>query len=116
MLGATGEGRAAMHVKTTTTPSERLTAARLVSGLDQHTMARLLRKNRNTISSWERGHTEPTISAVIRWAAITGVSLHWIAYWEDCECPGASPAHAAVGLSSPLGTADGFPKPAVRRP
>ena len=48
-------------------------------------MAELLGVSRNTIGNWERGVTDPPLSAVIKWAQITGRSLDWIAFGDEDE-------------------------------
>lgn len=76
------------------TPAQRMTRARLFVGLEQADMAELLGKSRNTISAWERGVNDPPLSAVAKWARITGRSIDWIV-WGDDETPTAS----AMGVS-----------------
>lgn len=83
-----------MSTVTEVTPAERMTRSRLFVGLDQTAMAELLGKSRNTISAWERGVSEPPLSAIAAWARITGRSIDWIA-WGDEETPTAS----AMGVS-----------------
>ena len=53
------------------TVAGRLRVARLAVGRDQSEMAMLLGVSRNTVSSWERGITEPNVSQFIAWARET---------------------------------------------
>lgn len=63
----------------TWTLSERLKRSRLLAGLDQKDIAERLGVNRSTVSFWESGHTEPSASNFVRWAAVTGQPLEWLA-------------------------------------
>lgn len=59
----------------TWTPGDEIRKAREIAGMDQQALADQLGVSRPTISKWERGRTEPTIS---QWRAImraTGVQL-----------------------------------------
>lgn len=77
-----------LKTKVATTANERMTRGRLWIGLDQAEMADLMGYSRNTISNWERGVSEPPFSAMVKWAAITGRSLDWIAFGDrDDEAP-----------------------------
>ncbi|WP_430736352.1 helix-turn-helix transcriptional regulator [Microbacterium esteraromaticum] len=53
------------------TVAGRLKVSRFAVGLDQSQMAALLGVSRTTVSSWERGMTEPNVSQFIGWARIT---------------------------------------------
>lgn len=77
------------------TAYERMARSRKFVGLDQREMANLLGVNRNTVSNWETGVTEPTMSMFASWARITGRSMEWIVYGDD-EAPGAAPGAADV--------------------
>lgn len=50
---------------------QRLKLSRLGAGLDQAGMASILGVARTTISSWERGISEPGVSQFITWAQVT---------------------------------------------
>jgi transcriptional regulator with XRE-family HTH domain len=80
------------------TAAERMARARLFVGLDQHEMAELLGKNRNTISAWERGVNEPPLSALAKWALVTGRSIDWIV-WGDSGRPSESGLNAEMAPS-----------------
>ena len=47
--------------------------------LDQQHIADMLGVARTTVSTWERGETEPSASNFVRWAQITGQPLAWLA-------------------------------------
>jgi transcriptional regulator with XRE-family HTH domain len=53
------------------TVGERLRASRLLAGIDQTEMGRIVGASRPTVSNWERGITEPTVSQFLRWAEAT---------------------------------------------
>lgn len=53
------------------TVAARLRAARLLAGLDQAEIAHAVGVGRTTVSSWERGFTEPSVSQFIAWARET---------------------------------------------
>ena len=63
----------------TWTLSERLRRSRLLAGLEQAEVAAQLGVARATVSTWETGKTEPSASNFVRWAAITGQPLEWLA-------------------------------------
>jgi transcriptional regulator with XRE-family HTH domain len=75
---------------TATQPHERMSRARLFAGLDQSQMATMLGKSRNTVSAWERGVNEPSVTDVARWALITGQTIEWIV-WGDVRPKGLEP-------------------------
>jgi len=54
------------------TLAARLRASRRAADIDQHVMASRLGVNRNTVSNWERGLSEPNVSQFLAWAEITG--------------------------------------------
>ena len=54
------------------TVGQRLRAARRAADIDQDTIANTMRVSRSTVSNWERGVFEPTVSQFIAWAKITG--------------------------------------------
>jgi transcriptional regulator with XRE-family HTH domain len=68
--------------ETSVAPHERMKRARLFLGLDQTQMARAIGKSRNTVSAWERGVNEPSVTDVAMWAAVTGRTIDWIV-WGD---------------------------------
>ena len=58
---------------------ERLRKSRMLADLDQDQIASAIGVARNTVSNWERGRSEPSASAFVRWARVTGVTLEWLA-------------------------------------
>ena len=62
---------------------ERLTLARRKAGLDQTAMAALLGVTRPTISDYENGRSEPTLSKLVLWAEAADVSLDWLCARRD---------------------------------
>ncbi|MFJ3394015.1 helix-turn-helix domain-containing protein [Leifsonia aquatica] len=71
----------------TWTLADRLKKARLLSGLDQATLADRLGIARNSISNYETGRSEPNASTFVRWASATGVSLEWLAEGVNATTP-----------------------------
>lgn len=65
-----------------TTVGARLARARRFAGLEQADLAVTLNRSRSTISAWERGLTDPPMSAVASWAQLTGRTIDWIAYGD----------------------------------
>ncbi|WP_336625574.1 MULTISPECIES: helix-turn-helix domain-containing protein [unclassified Microbacterium] len=57
----------------------RLRASRALTGMEQAEVAEALGIARNTVSNWETGRSEPTATAFVRWARLTGVTLDWLA-------------------------------------
>ena len=53
------------------TVGERLRVARLLAGLDQTEIGHMVGVSRPTVSSWERGLREPSVSQFIAWALAT---------------------------------------------
>lgn len=41
-------------------------------------MATRLRVSRASVGRWLNGHSEPKYAALLAWASITGVDLHWL--------------------------------------
>ncbi len=66
----------------TTTQGERLSRSRMFVGIDQSEMAQLLGKSKGTISNWENDHVDPPLSAMAKWAQLTGRSIDWIAFGD----------------------------------
>jgi transcriptional regulator with XRE-family HTH domain len=64
-----------MHISAGTVGA-RLRASRRAANIDQGVMAAQLGLARTTISNWERGVFEPTVSQFIVWAQITGQPAH----------------------------------------
>lgn len=62
---------------------ERLRIARQRAGLEQADMADLLGVHRAVVSRYENGHTEPTLSALVKWADTADVSLDWLCARRD---------------------------------
>jgi transcriptional regulator with XRE-family HTH domain len=62
---------------------ERLRVARQRAGLDQAEMGAVIGVHRAVISQYENGHTEPTLSALVRWADVADVSLDWLCARRD---------------------------------
>lgn len=59
--------------------AKRLRIARQLCDLDQAQMAAMLGVARTTVSTWERGETEPSATNFVHWAQITGQPLEWLA-------------------------------------
>ncbi len=59
--------------------AKRLRAARLLADMEQADIATAIGVSRSTVSGWEQGRTEPGASYFVRWAAVTGQSLDWLA-------------------------------------
>ena len=59
--------------------SSRLRTTRLLAHLDQQQIADKLGVARTTVSTWERGETEPSATNFVLWALITGQPLEWLA-------------------------------------
>jgi len=55
----------------------RLSQSRRFRGMSQTAMGKKVGATRRTVSSWEKGETEPTVSQVIHWATATGFPLVW---------------------------------------
>ena len=53
------------------TLGERLQTTRVLARIEQGDMAARLGVSRSTVSKWERGITEPTVSMFVRWAQET---------------------------------------------
>ena len=51
---------------------EILRATRGAAGLSARAIAPLIGVSHGTISTWERGITEPSVSQFLRWAKVTG--------------------------------------------
>ncbi|MGO2658418.1 MAG: helix-turn-helix transcriptional regulator [Mycetocola reblochoni] len=56
-----------------------LRESRLAAGLEQAQMAEIIGVSRGTISGWERGKAEPTLTYALRWADACGVTIEWLA-------------------------------------
>ncbi|WP_425561184.1 helix-turn-helix domain-containing protein [Microbacterium sediminicola] len=70
------------------TPHARLRASRTFVNVDQAQMAAMLGYSLRTVSNWERGISEPPLSALAGWARITRRSIDWIAFGDgDEEAP-----------------------------
>ena len=63
----------------TWTLAKRLKNARLLAGLEQAELAKLIGASRNSISNYENGHTEPSVTTFVLWAEATSASLEWLA-------------------------------------
>ena len=94
------------NVQTAKTPGERMTRSRLWLGLEQKDMAELLGVSRNTIGNWERGITDPPLSAVMKWAQFTGRSMDWISFGDPTE-----EAPAEYAGASKVARPEGFEPP-----
>ncbi len=64
---------------------DRLRKSRILADLDQGQVADLIGVARNTVSNWERGRSEPTVTYFVRWANATGVTLDWLAAGVNAE-------------------------------
>ena len=81
-----------MMTITASTFGARLQTARMLAGIEQDDMARRLNVSRSTISKWERGITEPTVSMFMRWAAETNQPAEAILDGLDwCALRGSNP-------------------------
>jgi transcriptional regulator with XRE-family HTH domain len=69
------------------TLTDRLKRARLVAGLEQGQIADMLGVARTTVSSWERGISEPSATNFVRWSELTGQSLEWLAEGVHAKAP-----------------------------
>lgn len=58
---------------------KRMRVARQMAELDQAKIAEMLGVARTTVSTWERGETEPSASSFVRWSQVTGQPLEWLA-------------------------------------
>lgn len=67
---------AAMYEPSRRTPAEELRAARRGAGLEQSELAPLIGVSTKTISRWENGHGEPTISEWRKVASVT--NARWL--------------------------------------
>lgn len=61
----------------------RLRAARDRLGLSRERVARVLDCNARTLSRWERGDFEPSVSVIAKLAALYGVSAHYLITGEE---------------------------------
>jgi transcriptional regulator with XRE-family HTH domain len=52
-----------------------LRAARLVSGRTQQNVAAAVPVNQSTVSEWETGSVDPTLTSTLRWARALGYDL-----------------------------------------
>jgi transcriptional regulator with XRE-family HTH domain len=53
-----------------------LTAERLRRGLNQQQLGEVLgRRSYNTVSQWERGNNDPTLTNFVEWAAALGYTV-----------------------------------------
>ncbi|WP_295012671.1 helix-turn-helix transcriptional regulator [uncultured Microbacterium sp.] len=77
----------------TWTTAERYRRARLLAGMEQAELATALGVARATVSAWETGRTEPSMSNFVRIARLTGQPLDWFAAGVNDESP------AEAGLS-----------------
>jgi transcriptional regulator with XRE-family HTH domain len=76
---------------TTRTLPERLRVSRLMAGLEQGDVAQRLGVARTTVSTWERGLTEPSATNFVLWAEITGQPLEWLAEGVLCARRDSNP-------------------------
>jgi transcriptional regulator with XRE-family HTH domain len=58
---------------------KRLRIARQMADLEQSEIAAILGVARTTVSTWERGQTEPSATNFVRWAQVTNQPLEWLA-------------------------------------
>jgi transcriptional regulator with XRE-family HTH domain len=81
---------------------QRIKDARAASGLSQGRLAEAIATAQTTISSWERGRTEPTREDVARVAQALGVTLAALELGEggSDNRPGAIPIVGFVGAAS----------------
>jgi transcriptional regulator with XRE-family HTH domain len=59
--------------------AKRMRLSRQMADLDQQQMADRLGVARTTVSTWERGETEPSATNFVGWAQITQQPLEWLA-------------------------------------
>lgn len=60
------------------TLGDRLAKARRMADLSVQDMADALGVSRNTVTNYERGHTDPARGVLIAYASVTGVPMWWI--------------------------------------
>lgn len=82
---------------------DRLKKSRILADLDQTQIANALGIARNTVSNWETGRSEPSASAFVRWARVTGVSLEWLAEGIAETTTAPAEARAVEGGVRPKG-------------
>lgn len=75
----------------------RLAAARRLAGLDQLEIGNYVGASRPTVSKWERGITEPTVSQLMLWAQMTNQSVE--AILDGLVVNSETPAASATGVS-----------------
>jgi len=63
--------------------AERLQSAREAAKLTQDDFARVVRVHPSTVSRWERGIGEPTISELLTVSKVTGANVGWLATGVD---------------------------------
>jgi len=63
--------------------AERLQSAREAAKLTQDEFAQVVKVHPSTVSRWERGIGEPTISELITVAKVTGANVGWLATGVD---------------------------------
>jgi transcriptional regulator with XRE-family HTH domain len=63
----------------TWTLAERLKKARQLAGMEQAQLAEAVGVSRVSISNYELGKTEPTVTTFVLWAEATGATLEWLA-------------------------------------
>ncbi|EQM75935.1 helix-turn-helix domain-containing protein, partial [Microbacterium maritypicum] len=68
-----------MSMTVTWTLGEILAKLRKDAGMDQLSMAKRVGIARNTLSNYETDKNIPPFDVVVRWAAVTGASLDWLA-------------------------------------
>jgi transcriptional regulator with XRE-family HTH domain len=81
---------------------QRIRDARVVAGLSQGRLAEAIETAQTTISSWERGRTEPTRDDVVRVADVLGISVAALELGEAGEAAerAAIPIVGYVGAAS----------------
>jgi transcriptional regulator with XRE-family HTH domain len=77
----------------TTTPGERLRAARLERGLTQEALAAELGVSRSAVAQWETDRAGQIRGNLLRIADVLGVSLEYLLHGDDKRAP----AQAATG-------------------
>lgn len=70
--------RMSANTDITTVLGRRLRAARVLAGLDQTGIARLVGAGRSTVSNWENGMSEPQATQLARWAFVTDQTVDWL--------------------------------------
>jgi transcriptional regulator with XRE-family HTH domain len=60
------------------TLGDRLRKARSQAGITSEQMAATIGTSRGTISNYENDHTDIPVKAIMKWSALTGVSLEWL--------------------------------------